>query len=43
MSLTDKIRGLLKLPKPEILILWILAGVAGWAVLEELARWLARP
>lgn len=43
MSLTSIIRGLLKLPKPEIVILWILAGVAGWAVLEELARWLAQP
>lgn len=43
MSLTDKIRGRLKLPKPENLILLVLAGVAGWAVLEELARWLAQP
>lgn len=45
MSLTRKVRGLLKLPKltPEAVVTAVLVALAGLAALEELARWLAHP
>lgn len=45
MSLTRKVRGLLKLPKltPEAVLAGVCAALAGLAALEELARWLAQP
>lgn len=45
MSLTRKVRGLLKLPKltPESVIAAVLVALAGLAALEELARWLSKP
>ncbi len=45
MSLTRKLRGLLKLPKmtPESVIAAVLVALAGLAALEELARWLSQP
>ena len=45
MSLTRKVMGLLKLPKltPESVVVWVCLGLAGAALLEELARWLASP
>lgn len=45
MSLTTKLRGLLKLPKltPESVLAAVCVGLAGLAALEELARWLAQP
>lgn len=44
MSITSKIRGLLKLPDitPEAVIVWVCLGLAGWAVLDEFARWLSQ-
>ena len=45
MSLTTKLRGLLKLPKltPESVVAAVLVALAGLSALEELARWLSHP